>query len=130
MEQDNFSELFSKFSQMMDNGEIPDNVKEMLNNFTNNSNSSENSEQYSDNNSNTSSSNNNNGFNFDFETFIKIQNIMKKFNNQNNDPRANLLRSLKPYLKDSRKQKIEQYINMLKMVQIMDFLNKSGGEKQ
>ena len=135
MEQDNFSELFTKFSQMMENGEVPDNIKNMINTFSNSSGSdvnaninSENSNQSNDFSQSASSSSNDNSFNFDFETFMKLQSIMNKINSKKNDPRTNLLRSLEPYLKDSRKKKVEQYINMLKMAEIVDFLSKSGGD--
>lgn len=137
MEQDNFSELFNKFSKMMENGEIPDNIKNMFNG--NNSQSSSydssydsNSENYSteydDNSYNSQNTSNNNSFNLDFETIMRLQHVMNSMKNEKNDPRTNLLLSLKPYLKDSRKQKIEQYINIFRMTKIIDLLNKSGGE--
>ncbi len=130
MEQDNFSELFNKFNQMMENGEVPDSIKNMFNSFSNSSDSSNNESHESNSSSqNSSTTSDNNSFNFDFETFMKLQNIMNKINGEKNDPRTNLLRSLEPYLKDSRKKKIEQYINMLKMAQIIDFLSSSGGDK-
>ena len=46
-----------------------------------------------------------------------------------NDPRANLLLSLKPYLKDSRKDKVDQYIKLFGMSKVMELFNSSGGEK-
>jgi hypothetical protein len=129
MEQENFSELFNKVSKMMENGEIPENIKNMLNN--NFSNSEQNSYTSSENpnfEDTEDGSSSNNSFNFDFETFLKLQQIMNSLKSEKNDPRTNLLLSLKPYLKDSRKQKIEQYINIFKMTKIIDLLNKSGGE--
>lgn len=129
MEQENFSELFNKVSKMMENGEIPENIKNILNN---NSSNSENNSYTSSENSNfedsQDNSSSNNSFNFDFETFLKLQQIMNRLKSEKNDPRTNLLLSLKPYLKDSRKHKIEQYINIFKMTKIIDLLNKSGGE--
>lgn len=82
-------------------------------NMFNNSNNS--------NNSNTSS-NNTSSSTIDFETILKIKSIMEKMNNKN-DPRSNLLLSLKPYLKESRKNKIEQYIQIFNMTSIIDVLN-------
>ena len=56
----------------------------------------------SNNQSNQDSSQNNN-FNFDMNTIMKMKSIMENMNNKN-DPRANLLYSLKPYLRDSKKR--------------------------
>ena len=50
-------------------------------------------------------------------------------NNTKNDPRANLLLSLKPYLKDSRKEKVEQYVKLFSMGKIMEVFNpRNGGD--
>lgn len=129
MEQDNFSELMNKFSQMMENGDVPENIKDIFNNFNSNQNSHDSSYNNNSNNSSESSTNDsNNSFNLDFETIMKLQKIMNQMKNEKNDPRTNLLLSLKPYLKDSRQQKIEQYINIFKITKIIDLFNKTGGE--
>lgn len=57
----------------------------------------------------------------DAKTILKIQNIMSKLNNTN-DPRTNLLYSLKPYLRNERKDKLDQYANLLNMAQIANLL--------
>ena len=56
-------------------------------------------------------------------TILKMKSILENMNNKN-DPRANLLYSLKPYLRDSKKNKVDQYVNMLNISKIADFLNK------
>ena len=38
--------------------------------------------------------------------------------NNKNDPRSNLLYSLKPYLREERKDKLDQYANLLKISQV------------
>lgn len=58
-----------------------------------------------------------------------MKSIMDKMGNSKNDPRANLLLSLKPYLKESRKSKVEQYVGLLNMTKIIDVLHENGGEK-
>lgn len=129
MEQDNFSELINKFSQMMENGDVPENIKDIFNNFNSNQNSYDSSYNNNSNNSSESSTNDgNNSFNLDFETIMRLQKIMNQMKNEKNDPRTNLLLSLKPYLKDSRQQKIEQYINIFKITKIIDLFNKTGGD--
>ena len=69
---------------------------EMLNNLS----SSLNSNSYSNNNNS-----NQNNFNLDMNTILKMKSIMENMNNKN-DPRANLLYSLKPYLRESKKNNI------------------------
>lgn len=68
--------------------------------------------------------------NIDMNTILKIKQVMEKMNQkQNNDPRSNLLLSLKPYLKPSRKQKVDQYIQLFNMGSMMENFNFMGGEK-
>ena len=66
--------------------------------------------------------------NFDINMLLKMKSIMDKMNNNKNDPRSNLLLSLKPYLKDSRKSKIEQYIQLFNISKVIEALNQDGGE--
>lgn len=117
MNNEDMSELFSKFSSMINEGNIPDEMKNILSSISSNS-SDDNHSEDSSNNSNPS---------IDFETILKMKSMMEKLNN-NNDPRANLLLSLKPYLKDSRKDKIDQYIKLFGMSNVLELFNNSGGE--
>ncbi len=79
----------------------------MLNNIMNMFNNSS-----SNNTNNTENSNsNNNAFpNIDINMLLKCKAIMDKMQESKNDPRSNLLLSLKPYLKESRRNKVEQYV--------------------
>lgn len=63
----------------------------------------------------------------DLETIMKVKAIMDKMNSKD-DPRTKLLISLKPYLKDSRKNKVDQYIQFFKMSQVIDIFSKSNGD--
>ena len=114
MTNEDMSELFNKFSNMINDGNIPDEMKNILSSIS--------SEKSNNNESNTNVSNSS----IDFETIMKMKTIMEQLNN-NNDPRANLLLSLKPYLKDSRKEKIDQYIKLFGMSKVMEIFNNSGG---
>ena len=58
---------------------------------------------------------------------MKFKTIMDKMNSKE-DPRSKLLISLKPYLKDSRKNKVDQYIQFLNMSKIIDTFSKSNGD--
>lgn len=103
---------------------------EMLNNIMNMFKNSNNNENISSSfNNSTSSNNTSNTPNIDMEMLLKMKSIMEKMNNNKNDPRSNLLLSLKPYLKESRKNKVEQYIQLFNMSKVMEVFNPNGGEK-
>lgn len=65
----------------------------------------------------------------DMNTILKMKKIMEKMNQKKNDPRSNLLLSLKPYLKNSRKEKVDQYIQLFNMSSMFENFNFMGGEK-
>ena len=59
---------------------------------------------------------------------MKMKSIIDNMNTKN-DPRSNLLQSLKPYLNDGRKSKVDQYINLMNMSKVLDvFPFKNGGQ--
>lgn len=116
MNNEDMSELFNKFSNMIKDGNIPDEMKNILSSIS--SNNSEKSSNSDDSNST-----------IDFETIMKMKSIMEKLNNTD-DPRANLLLSLKPYLKNSRKEKVDQYIKLFSMSKVLEALGNSGNEVQ
>lgn len=151
---DKMEDLFANFKKAIDSGNIPDDVKQMMNNLQGASNKSEsnssslnntninnilsqispdmlnnfsNMMNSSNNNSNQSSSDSNN-INIDMNTVLKMKSIMDNINNKN-DPRANLLYSLKPYLRNSKKNKLDQYVNMLNISKIADIMNKKEDNK-
>lgn len=166
---DNMQDMLNSVKNMINSGNIPDNIKNMLSNIqtsnesnnlnvekqnTNNTNAQNssnentpntispemistlasmfsNSSQNNNNNSNNSNSNESSGFdtNFDINTIFKMKNIIDKMNVKD-DPRSNLLRSLKPYLRDSRKSKLDQYVSFMKMANVVDFLNTNNKENK
>ena len=118
----NVSDLMNKFSDMIENSTLSgDNV---------NSSSGFSPEMISSLASmlNTSSGNDKNS-NIDINTITNIKNIMDKVNISKNSADTNLLTSLKPYLKESRKSKVDQYINILAMSKAMNLFSNSGGDK-
>lgn len=68
--------------------------------------------------------------NFDIGTMLKMKSIIDSMNKPQNDPRANLLKSLKPYLKPSRKDKVDQYIKLFSMGKVFEMMGPLGGEKK
>ena len=100
-----------------------DNLKEFINNFQNSS--QENNTNINDDSNN--SNNNSNNFNFDINTMMKMKSIMDKMNSSRNDPRSNLLQSLKPYLNNNRKERLDQYMQFLNISKVLEAFNSEGG---
>lgn len=138
MENNNFD--ISNLVNQLKNGNIPEDIKNkvtpemlsnfagMLNNMNNSSNNSSNDNSFNNsfntNNSSTeNTTNNSNNFNIDMDMLLKMKTVMDKMNNTKDDPRANLLLSLKPYLKESRKEKVEQYVKLFSVGKIMEIFN-------
>ena len=90
---------------------------------TNYSNNTDNTDK----NNSTSKVNPEKNLNLDFDTLLKIKNIIECFN-EKDDTRANLLYSLKPYLRESRQKKIDQYVNLFKLSGITKLIKKEKGE--
>lgn len=109
------------------NPDMLKNLMTMFNNF-NNSNTNDDNNSNDSSTSNTASNSDNFNPNIDINMLLKIKSIMDKMNENKNDPRSNLLRSLKPYLKKSRQDKVEQYVQLFSMGKIINAFNQNGGE--
>lgn len=134
----------NKLNEMIKNGNVSDLLSnippEVMQNFSSmvsNQNNSQNNSQNNDTSSNSSTSNTSenssqNSFNFsniDMNTFMKMKNILEKMNNSN-DPRNNLLTSLKPYLRDSKKEKLDQYANLINFAKVAELLKNDNKESK
>lgn len=116
-------EMFKNLSSMLGgNAESSDNLNNIFSNFTSKNNET--------NNDNSDSSNSFDFSNIDMATIMKIKNVMSKMNSKKDDPRSNLLLSLKPYLKPSRKEKLDQYMKFMNISSIMEVFNGVGGESK
>ena len=123
---EDLSDIVNNVKNMIDSGNIPDNVKELLNNINVKSKDNPNS-MISEKISGNTSSNESNNLNLDIETIMKMKSIIDNIN-QKDDPRATLLYSLKPYLRESKKCKIDQYVNLLNMSKIVDLMKNEKKE--
>lgn len=129
----NFDEnSINKLKDMMNKGELNDVISqippEMIQNFS--SMMSSNNDSNNKNTQNSQKENNNSSFDFnniDMNTILKMKTIMEKMNS-NNDPRSNLLQSLKPYLREERKEKVDQYANLLNVAKIAELLKNDNKE--
>ena len=142
----------NKLKDMMDKGnlsdvisQIPPDVMQNFSSMMNQNNNSQNQPQNQSQSQNahhttseqtqTTSNNSNNGFDFsniDMNTVMKMSSVMNNLNNSN-DPRSNLLQSLKPYLREGRKEKVDQYANLLNVAKIAELLrndNSSNPNKE
>ena len=146
----NFDEnSINKIKDMMDKGELNNvisqippemiqNFSSMLNPSTSNTNTNSNDSTTNQNNSDYNNSNkqktfNNSNKNFDFSnidmnTILKMKSIIEKMNSSN-DPRSNLLYSLKPYLREERKGKVDQYANLLNFAKIAELLKNDNNKE-
>ncbi len=161
MNDNDMNEMFKKAQYMIQNNQIPDDIKKIINNFQNSSNikTSNNSNQNfnnkndsnfssnqnlnsknnlnfnsnqsfnNQNNTSSNSQNNNSMPNIDIDTLMKMQNIMSKMKNSENDDMSKLLLSLKPYLRDGKKDKIDEYIQLIKMGKMTQLFETFGGDK-
>jgi hypothetical protein len=121
---------------MVDNGNLSDAISnispEMIQNFSkilssqkepNSQNSQQHEEPTPQNSTNTSSQSNNFDFsNLDINTIMKMSSVINKMKDNQNDPRANLLNSLKPYLRDSKKGQLDNYMNLLNVAKIAEIM--------
>lgn len=137
-------QTMDKLNSMLNNGNLNDILSQIppdaLNNFSKMMNGNTNSDKSSNSTSQTSKTNNtadsssnssNNNFDFskiDMNTMMKMKSIMEKMNH-NSDPRSNLLQSLKPYLRDEKKSKLDQYANLLNMANLMELFNPNNGKE-
>ena len=66
----------------------------------------------------------------DMETILKLQNVMSKMKSfNNNDDMSQLLNSLKPYLRNEKKEKVDEYIKLIKMGKMTQAFDLFGGDK-
>ena len=118
------SSMLNNLASALHNSEIPPNLKDALQSFMNNQNK-ENPCSSNNNSADNSTSNftNNDFSNFDIDTILKMQKIIKGMNSEQSSSRSNLLRSLKPYLKHSRQMQVDQYIQLLNIENVLKNLN-------
>lgn len=69
----------------------------------------------------------NTNFDFDLDTIIKFKNIFSKLNNANCE-RNTLLHSLKPFLQEERRKKLDQYIQIANLLSIIELMGKEQNE--
>ena len=131
MNSEDMSDVFEKINNLAGKNNISPDMVNNLFNMLNNSNSSNTASNSTsdpsnlDKNHDTENSTNS----IDIETIMRMKTIIDKMNVKD-DPRANLLQSLKPYLKESRQSKVDQYIQLMNMSKVMEVFPFMGGDKK
>lgn len=122
-------EMIQNFSKILASQK---NENQIQNNQTQNNQTQQNTTNSNfQNEQNNSAKTQSNDFNFnmdniDMNTIKNISSIMGKMNNTKNDPRANLLASLKPYLRDSKKSQLDNYMNLLNVTKIAEIMKNTN----
>ena len=120
MNDTDLNNMMKQINNMLQNDELPNDLKNIINNFKNSSNNTDSSNE-KDNSSNPE---------IDLNTILKMKQIVDSLNSNKDDPRANLLMSLKPYLKESRQKKVDQYVKLFGLSKAFETFNILGGENK
>lgn len=112
---DDLSELLNNISKSINSTDKNSINSDMLNQILDNIKNSNGSNSTSKNNDNSNSE-------IDLDTILKVKTIMEKMNSSKNDSSSNLLLALKPFLRQSRQGKIDQYIKLLKIAPLLEIL--------
>lgn len=98
---EDFSEVFNKFSEILKDKNID------LNNLAGGQNPPA----------------DNSDFSLDIDTILKIKDILSRLNKTKDCPRNKVLTSLKPYLEDTKKEKLEKYMQIANLLSVMEELD-------
>ena len=98
---EDFSEVFNKFSEILKDKNID------LNNLAGGQNPPA----------------DNSDFSLDIDTILKIKDILSRLNKTKDCPRNKVLVSLKPYLEDTKKEKLEKYMQIANLLSVMEELD-------
>lgn len=113
-------DLASQLSSILQEKNID--LNQLLDNFKNNT-----SEKNNNTENESSNASNSTGSQFDAETLFKIQKLLSLLNSQGNSNDETLLKALKPYMRDSRKDKIDQYVKLLHIFKLFEKFQEMGG---
>ena len=130
MNNNDFDELVKKAQTMINNNQVPPEIATMMksmNQNDNNNNSQNNINNNGKNNLNNSSQNNIN--NNSSQNNINNNNLNNLNNLISSDNISNLLEALRPYMRDSKKEKIDEYIKLVKMGKASNLFNMLNNNK-
>ena len=123
MSESNMENIMNQINEMLNSNDIPDDLKNMVNNLKHSSSSNNSSNDHS-------SSSNSSAPDIDINSMLNMKQVIDSMNANKDDPRTNLLLSLKPYLKESRQKKVEQYVKLFGIEKAFEAFNILGGENK
>ena len=135
MNDNDMANIIKKAQKMINNNQIPDELKSLVKNMQSTGNNNrKNAENYANNrqifNNHDGNTKNADFPNIDIETMMKLQGIMSKMKSFNSDDdMSKLLISLKPYLRNEKKEKVDEYIKLIKMGKMTQAFDLFGGDK-
>ena len=122
-------ELLNEFSSILKEKNID--LNDLLTNLQNNTSDNSSDKQENNNTSKNSSNSTSNSSEIpdflDVSTILKIKNLMSKYKNANSQ-NVQLLMSLKPFLRESRREKLDKYAQMLKIAELFENFDLFGGD--
>lgn len=65
---------------------------------------------------------------FDIETMLKISSVLQSLNADDDNPKTAFLKSLKPFLKESRQSKLEQAAKLMKIASVLKLFRQDGNK--
>lgn len=121
-------ELLNEFSSILKEKNID--INDLLSSMNSTNNSSENNDNNKSNFEKKESNTSNSSIpdSLDISTILKLKTIFEKYKS-NDSKNVQLLMALKPFMKESRKAKIDQYAKMLKFAEILENIDLFGGDK-
>ena len=115
----NVNDVYSNINTGYTNSQsIPNNTQ--ANNYTS-TNFFEMFNNFNSNNQKNTATNSNPFMNIDMETMMRVGKIFSSMNKE--DPRKNLLLSLKPFLRNSRQKNVDTYVFILGILNVLDTFN-------
>jgi len=147
MNNNDLNDMLKKAQEMINNNQVPDEIRDLASKFKPGSsesadgssnlagsntgvasNSNINISSEISNNSSGSGSSSDSKFDFsniDIGTLMKVQGMLSKLNSASDDDMTKLLFALKPYLRNEKKEKVDEYIKLVrmgKMTELFDLL--------
>lgn len=113
---EDFSEVINKFSEILKEKDID--ISKMTGGAKSDASPNQTAEENSHNFNTVDEETND--FNLDIETIMKIKDIISKINSCKDSPRNHLLYSLKPYLETHKKEKLDKYIQIANLLNVME----------
>lgn len=117
---EDFSEIINKFSSILKEKDID------LNNIVG---GTPPPTDFNDNNSQNEKNTDSSDFNLDINTILKIKEVFNAINKNSHSPRNTLLLALKPYLDESKKEKLEQYMKIANLLSVLENFDNNSNIK-